>query len=103
MIGAPTGTDVPFTVSSSELTFVAASDESNSWNVAQTVMVTAPSDDNAVDETVRLTHTATVGEDGKEMTLRNATVTVKVTDNDRRGVTVTATLTDGELLVDEAG
>ena len=100
VIGAPTGDDVPLTVSASVLTFTAGS--TGDWNTPRTVTVTAPEDENSVGETVRLTHTATVGEDGKEMTLRNATVTVKVTDNDPRGVTVTATLTAGELLVDEA-
>ena len=68
----------------------------------RTVKVTAPNDANAVDETVTLTHTATIGtgDDAEEATLRNVSVTVRVDDDDPRGVTVSA-LTPEE--VPEAG
>ena len=104
VVGAPEGvdacTDCPLYVSSSTLTFTTdGTDGTNGWNVVRTVTVTAPEDDNAVDETVRLTHTATVGEDGDEVTLRNATVTVSVDDNDDQRVRLApdpATLTIAE-------
>ena len=70
---------------------------SNNWEQGEQITVTAPEDMNAVNETVTLTHTATVGED--EVTLRNVSVIVRVKDNDTRGVTVTA---DPTLEVDEA-
>ncbi len=101
--GVPSGTDVPITLDSTSLTFTTTTDGTDGWNVVRTVTVTAPEDDNAVDETVRLTHTATVGEDGDEVTLRNATVIVRVNDADDQGVTVdTTNFTDGELVVGEA-
>ncbi len=76
------------------------------WETTErTVTVTAPEDANAVGETVTLTHMATVGDgdDAEEVTLRNVSVTVNVTDVDTKGVTVTATLNaDGQLSVGEA-
>ena len=62
----------------------------------------AGNDLNSVDETVTLTHTATVGDDEDEVTLTHVSVTVNVKDNDPRGVTVTVTLQDGQLPVGEA-
>ena len=69
------------------------------WDDAQTVTVNAGEDDDAVSQTITLTHTATVGEDA--VTVSNVTVRVTVNDNDvaDRGVTVTPTA----LEVDEAG
>ena len=72
---------------------------STNWEQGERITVTAPEDMNAVDETVTLTHTATVGEDEDEVTLRNVSVIVRVKDNDTRGVTVTA---DPTLEVGEA-
>ncbi len=72
---------------------------SANWEQGEEITVTAPEDMDAVNETVTLTHTATVGEDEDEVTLRNVSVIVRVKDNDTRGVTVTA---DPTLEVDEA-
>ena len=84
-------TDV-VTVDDDELDF-----DSNTWDTAQTITVSAREDMNAVDETVTLTHTATVGEDA--VTLRNVSVVVRVDDNDPRSVTLSGTSVD----VAEAG
>ncbi len=79
---------------------------SDNWSDAQTVSVLAAEDDDAVDEVVTLTHTATIATttDGttttEEVTLRNASVTVTVDDNETQAVTVTA-LSSSE--VPEAG
>ena len=62
------------------------------WNVAQTVTVTAAEDDDAGDDTVTLTHTAT----GGNFTGVAATLTVTVADDDR-GIL----LTPAVLSVDE--
>ena len=60
--------------------------------------MTVDQDDDAVSETVTLTHTATVGED--DVTLSNSSVTVTITDtNPDRGVTVSTPT----LAVPEAG
>ena len=72
------------TVNDDELEF-----DSTNWDTAQTIIVSAPDDLNAVDETVTLTHTATVGED--EVTLRNVSVIVRVDDTDTRSVTLSET------------
>ena len=82
------------TVDTSTLTFTP-----DDYDRVQTVTVRAADDANAVDETITLTHTATIGED--EVSLRNVTVTVTVKDNDLddKGVTLSASSVD----VDEAG
>ena len=88
------------TVDNDTLTFT-----DQTWDEPQPVRVSAADDANAVDETVTLSHTATIGtgDDEEEVTLRNVSVTVRVKDNDPRGVTVTATLNeDGQLPVGEA-
>ena len=86
------------TVSPPTLTF-----RTTDWQDEQDVMVSAKNDLNSVDETVTLTHTATVGDDEDEVALKNVSVTVNVRDNDPRGVTVTVTLNeDGQLAVGEA-
>ena len=74
------------------------------WNTAQEVKVTAADDANAVDETVTLTHTVTIGDDDEEVTLlSDVSVKVTVKDDDTRAVTVTAKLNqDGYLEVAEA-
>ena len=71
------GTDLTLTGLSgtSTLTFTASS-----WNTAQTVMVTARHDVDGDDDTVTLTHTATVG----EYVSVTATLSVTVVDDDRR-------------------
>ena len=70
------------------LTFNPGTTGDDLWNVNQTVTVRAADDDNAVDEKVTITHTATV--DGKPATVNRQAVTVSVTvnDPDSRGVTV---------------
>ena len=62
-------------------------------------MVTAAEDEDAVDDTVTLTHTARIGE--TPVTLRKATVAVTVEDKDTQGVTVT--MTETGVMVPEAG
>ncbi len=59
------------------------------WSTAQTVMVTAAEDNDAVAETVTLTHTATIGDDDDSVALANASVRVTAQDDETRGVTVT--------------
>ena len=61
------------------------------WKEGLEFTVTAVGDANAVDETVTLTHTATIGGDEEEVTLRNVSVTVRVKDLDTRAVTIDAT------------
>ena len=63
--------------------------DTNNWQAGEQFTVTAVEDDNAVDETVTLTHTAMVGDD--EVTLKNVSVTVRITDAGERGVTVDET------------
>ena len=71
--------------------------DSNNWSTEQTVSVAAEQDDDAVDEVVTLTHTATItttASDGttKEevISVRNPSVTVTVDDDESQTVTVTA-------------
>ena len=66
------------------------------WNVPQRVTVRAPEDDNAVDESVTLTHSSRGGgydstdDPGNNPTLlREKTVAVTAKDNDEAGLTVT--------------
>ena len=76
-------------VSQTTLTFttsLGADDSSTGWDVKRTVRVTAMADDDAVDERVTITHTATI--DDEEVTLRDATVIVHVADPREQGVTV---------------
>ena len=82
-------TDV--TVSPSSLTFTATN-----WSSAQTVTVTAGQDDDAANDTATLTHDPS-GADYDFVS--NADLTVTVTDNDTRGVTVTPL----SLTVNEGG
>ena len=64
---------------------MAESGETDSWNVAQTVTVMAAEDDDGVDDIATLTHTV-----GSELVVSRK-LAVTVTDNDRRGVTVSRT------------
>ena len=74
------------TVDPGSLTFTWRSPaETNSWNVAQTVTVTAAEDEDGVDDIATVTHTV----DSESVVSRKLAVTVR--DNDRRGVTVTPT------------
>ena len=82
-------TDV--TVPSSTLTFT-----TTNWNSAQTVTVSAGQDDDAANEMATLTHDPS-GADYDSVS--NASLTVTVTDNDTRGVTVSRT----SLTVNEGG
>ena len=82
-------TDV--TVSPSSLTFTAGN-----WNSTQTVTVSAGQDADAADDMATLTHNPS-GADYDSVS--NASLTVTVTDNDTRGVTVSPT----SLTVNEGG
>ena len=86
----PQNTDV--TVSPTSLTFTAV-DPNNpgnpgNWDTPQTVTVTAAQDDDAVNDTVLLTNTASGGDYDSVMA---ATVMVTVTDTDTRGVMASKT------------
>ena len=61
-------------------------DDGFRWNDAQTVMVTALEDADAVDESVTITHMAVIDED--EVALRDATVTVHIEDPGQQQVLV---------------
>ena len=78
-------------MSPSSLTFTAGN-----WNSAQTVTVSAGQDDDAANDTATLTHDPS-GADYDFVS--NADLTVTVTDDDTRGVTVTPT----SLTVNEGG
>ena len=82
-------TDV--TTSSTRLTFT-----TSNWNSAQTVTVTAGEDDDAANDMATLTHDPS-GADYSSVS--SASLTVTVTDDETRGVTVTPT----SLLVTEGG
>ena len=82
-------TDV--TASPSPLTFT-----TTTWSTEQTVTVTAGQDADAADDTANLTHNPSGANYGS---VSNAILTVTVTDNETRGVTVTPT----SLSVDEGG
>ena len=93
------GTTAAVTVNDDDLEFTFATWEATK---PQTVMVSADTDANAVNEVVILTHTATITDsegNEEEVTLSNASVTVTVDDDDTRGVTVT----ESALQVPEAG
>ena len=95
VVGAPTRADdanADITVSATTLTFNAPAEPGGAdgtWDVAQTVTVTARDDANAVSETMTLTHTAMIGDDEDSIALSNASVRVTVKDTDTRAVTVT--------------
>ena len=76
-------TDVTVPPSSSTLTFT-----TSNWNTAQTVTVSAGQDDDAANDMATLTHFSS-GADYDSAS--DAILTVTVTDNDTRGVTVTPT------------
>ena len=82
-------TDV--TVPSSTLTFT-----TTNWNSAQTVTVSAGQDDDAANDMATLTHEPN---DADYDSVSDAILSVTVTDNDTRGVTVTPT----SLTVNEGG
>ena len=85
------GSDTDVTVSDA-LTFSAGN-----WNIPQTVTVRAAEDDDASTDTATITH-AVSGADYGAITAAPA-VTVRVTDNDTRGVTLSETA----LTFDEGG
>ena len=89
-----TGTDLALsgaTLANDALTFT-----TDNWNTAQTVTVTAATDDDAVaDGEVTLTHTASGGDYGSAAV---RTVTVTITENDTAGLTIdpaSLTVTEG--------
>ena len=73
------------TVSPMVLTFT-----TGNWDTAQTVTATAVHDNNADDETVRVTHAADSTDSAYNASLMIDEVTVTVTDDETAGVTVTA-------------
>ena len=90
----PTSGDTGAATVSAALVFTASN-----WNTPQPVVVTGEADDDATDETVTITHAATGSADYAAVVLTAETVTVTVTDNDPRGVTVPSTpvsVTEGE-------
>ena len=78
-------------MSPSPLTFT-----TTTWSTEQTVTVSAGQDDDAANDMATLTHVASGADYGS---VDNAILTVTVTDNDTRGVTVTPT----SLTVNEGG
>ena len=77
----PSGTDLTLSPATGGLTFNAGN-----WNVAQMVALSAAEDDDAVDDAIVITHTAT----GADYDAAPAvTVAVTIDDNDNVGVTVT--------------
>ncbi len=70
------------------------------WNTAQPVTITAVDDliDNEADRTATITHTVTGADYGSNSVVAGS-IEVTVTDNDEKGVTVSAT----ELTVEETG
>ena len=88
---AITSSDTDVTVSPSPLTFT-----TTTWSTEQTVTVTAGQDDDAANDTATLTHDPS-GADYASVS--NVSLTVTVTDDDTRGVTVTPE----SLPVDEGG
>ena len=77
-LGVPNGSDL--SLSESSLTF-----DQNNWSTAQTVTVTADEDEDAVPDTVMVTHKF------GGVTTTNSTLRVTIRENDTRGVTVTPT------------
>ena len=77
----PSGTDLTLSPATGGLTFNAGN-----WNVAQMVALSTAEDDDAVDDAIVITHTAT----GADYDAAPAvTVAVTIDDNDNVGVTVT--------------
>ena len=74
--------------------------DSDNWQAGDEFTVTGVDDPDAVDQTVTLTHTATVGDDEDEVTLKRASVTVTVRDLDEQVVVIVA---DDPEVVPEAG
>ena len=69
--------------------------DTSNWEDGEEVTVTGVNDEDAVDETVTLTHTAMIGDE--EVTVRNVSVAVRVKDRDEQGVTISSdTLEVGE-------
>ena len=79
-VGDPTNTDV--TVFPTSLTFT-----TGNWNSPRTVTVTAGQDDDGAEDTAEVTHSVS----GYAGVVTAPAVTVTVTDDDTRGVTVTPT------------
>ena len=79
-VGDPTNTDV--TVFPTSLTFT-----TGNWNSPRTVTVTAGQDDDGAEDTAEVTHSVS----GYAGVFTAPAVTVTVTDDDTRGVTVTPT------------
>ena len=61
------------------------------WNTAQNVIVSAAEDPDATDDTAGITHTVSGSNYAGAAISPNAVVTVTVTDNDMRGVTIAPT------------
>ena len=101
-ITVSSGTDTTPDDTSVVLTFRAPSEpgeNDGNWSTEQTVMVEAAEDDDALSETMTLTHTATVGEDAASVSGVSVRVTVNDNDVGNRRVTVDPTTRE----VDEAG
>lgn len=79
----PSGTGL--TITPSPLTFT-----TGNWNTEQTVTVTAPEDDNLVDEVVTITHSIS-SSDSNYNSASVASVTANVDDNDMASVIITPT------------
>ena len=82
----PTSADPGAAGVSAALVFTTAN-----WNTAQTVIVTGVEDDDATNESAQITHAASGSADYAAVDLTAETVTVTVTDNDTRGVTLLGT------------
>ena len=69
---------------------------STNWEAGLTVTVTGVDDEDGVDDIVTLTHTATIGtgDDARELTLRNVSVSITVKDPDIQAVTISETTLD---------
>ena len=88
-VSGHSGTDVGLSGldGNSKLTFTTMN-----WGVAQTVTVTAAEDDDAVtDAAVALAHAIASADDSAYDALTDQTVTVTITDNDTRGVSINPT------------
>ncbi len=85
-VNVPTGSG--FGVDTASLTFAGDTSEGAAdatWNTAQTVTVTGPVDDNAVQETTTITHT--IG----TVIVANSILRATVRESDTRGITITPT------------
>ena len=76
-----------FTVAPTSLTFAGPTSGGDpaTWNTAQTVTVTGPNDENAVQETATITHT--IG----GAIVANGILQATIRESDRKGVTITPT------------